>query len=121
MPVVRRPVQIHVAGVPDRMPPRPRPLHGPMTAPAAAPLPVPAARVEPVRPAARVRGAQGEAWSPVPIPVPTYLSAPPAPRRVVDLTRSAPVERRAGSEPEVGLHDVAPVEPPVEHRWAVND
>jgi hypothetical protein len=73
-----------------------------------------------------VRGAQGDSWSPVPIPVPTYLSAPTAPRRVVDLTRSAAYpERRPSSEPEVGLHDVAAVEQPLERavdqRRAVND
>jgi hypothetical protein len=117
VPVVRRPVQIHVAGVPDRMPARPRPLP--------ASLPVPAARRE-LAPEAPVRGAQGESWSPVPIPVPTYLSAPTAPRRVVDLTRSGTYpERRPSSEPEVGLHDVAPVQPAVEReveqRLAVND
>jgi hypothetical protein len=119
VPVVRRPVQILVAGVPDRMPPRPRPLTAP------APIPVPAARhEEPQRPARPVRGAQGETWSPVPIPAPTYLSAPTAPRRVVDLTRSGGHPQRGpSSEPEVGLHDAAPVEVPVQHpqRRAVND
>jgi hypothetical protein len=40
VPVVRRPVQILVAGVPDRMPPRPRPL----TAPAPIPCRPPATR-----------------------------------------------------------------------------
>jgi hypothetical protein len=121
VPVVRRPVQIHVAGVPDRMPPRPRPLSGSVGVPA--PLPVPAARTGQAPLVRQVRGAQGEAWSPVPVPAPTYLSAPPAPRRVVDLTRPAgAVERRAGTGPEVGLHDVAPAaEEAVDHRWAVND
>jgi hypothetical protein len=121
VPVVRRPVQIHVAGVPDRMPPRPRPLPGSVGVPA--PLPVPVARSEQAPLARQVRGAQGEAWSPVPVPAPTYLSAPPAPRRVVDLTRPAgAVERRSSTGPEVGLHDVAPApEQAVDHRWAVND
>lgn len=32
------------------------------------------------------RGAQGEPWQPVPVPVPMYVNAPTAPRRVVDLT-----------------------------------
>jgi hypothetical protein len=117
VPVLRRPVQILVAGVPDRMPPRPRPL--------TPPVPTAAARQEePARPARPVRGAQGETWSPVPIPAPTYLSAPTAPRRVVDLTRSGAYPQRGpSSEPEVGLHDAAPVEVPVQHqpRRAVND
>ena len=122
VPVVRHPVQIHVAGVPDRMPPRPRPLPGSLGS-APAPLPVPAARTEQAPLAKQVRGAQGGAWSPVPVPVPTYLSAPTAPRRVVDLTRPVgAVERRPSTGPEVGLHDVAPaVEETVDHRWAVND
>jgi len=126
LPVVRRPVQIHVAGVPDRMPARPGPLTPPLAAPAPNELLVPAARAERPVQARRVRGAQGASWSPVPIPVPTYLSAPTAPRRAADLTRSgAAPERRPSSAPEVGLHDAAPVEhtqqQQQQHRRAVND
>ena len=63
-----------IAGIPDRMPAPPLPLR--------APLPVPAARYEDPAPAAT--------WQPVAFPVPTYLTAPVAPRRpvrILDLTR----------------------------------
>jgi hypothetical protein len=46
---------------------------------------VPAARQAPVP----ARGAQGEPWQPVPVPTPMYVTAPRAPRRVVDLTGGA--------------------------------
>ncbi len=66
----------HVAGIPSRMPtrssldPRPQRL-----------VPVPRGAEAPAR------GASGEPWRPVPLPAPTYLSAPPAPRRrIIDLT-----------------------------------
>ena len=45
---------------------------------------VPAARPTPAR------GAQGEPWQPVPVPVPTYVTAARAPRRLVDLARPRP-------------------------------
>lgn len=110
-PAVRHPV--HVAGVPDRMPPRPLPL--------AASVPEQAAPVEVV--AAAVRGAQGEAWSPVPVPVPTYLTAPTAPRRVVDLTRpGAYADGLAAAEREVGIVDEGPqLDEILDRRRAVND
>ena len=63
-----------VTGIPDRMPAPPLPLR--------APLPVPAARYEDPAPAGT--------WEPVAFPVPTYVTAPVAPRRpirVLDLTR----------------------------------
>lgn len=114
-PVLRAPA--HVAGIPDRMPPRPVPLD--------APLAVPAARYEELPPA---RGAQGEAWSPVPVPAPTYLSAPSAPRRVVDLTRpGAYADAQAGdgladAERELGIVDEGPeLDEILERRRAVND
>ncbi|MDP3711505.1 MAG: hypothetical protein Q8R60_03345 [Mycobacteriales bacterium] len=67
----------HVVGIPDRMPARPAPL--------TAPLPAPAARHD-----EPVAGSLGEAWSPVPVPVPTYVTkavAPPRRPRVLDLTK----------------------------------
>jgi hypothetical protein len=105
-PVLRVPV--HVAGVPDVMPARPLPLAAP------------AARYD-EPPAAR--GAQGEAWSPVPVPTPTYLSAPTAPRRVVDLTRpGAYADGLADAERELGIVDEGPeLDEILERRRAVND
>ena len=116
-PAVRHPV--HVAGVPDRMPPRPLPL--------GALVPPPAARVEQAVPsydaAVAVRGAQGAAWSPVPVPIPTYLTAPTAPRRVVDLTRpGAYADGLAAAEREVGIVDEGPqLDEILDRRRAVND
>lgn len=103
-PVLRSPV--HVAGIPERMPPRPAPLE----APAALHEELPAAR-----------GAQGEAWSPVPVPTPTYLSAPVAPRPVLDLTRAAS-DGLADAERELGIVDDGPqLDEILERRRAVND
>lgn len=101
-PVLRVPV--HVAGIPDRMPPR-------------VPLAAPAARYD------EVRGAQGEVWSPVPVPAPTYLSAPTAPRRVVDLkTPGAYADGLAEAERELGIVDEGPeLDEILERRRAVND
>ncbi len=112
-PAVRHPV--HVAGVPDRMPPRPLPL--------GVPVPAQAAPAEQVAVAVAVRGAQGEAWSPVPVPTPTYLTAPTAPRRVVDLTRpGAYADGLAAAEREVGIVDEGPqLDEILERRRAVND
>ncbi|MCW2681884.1 MAG: hypothetical protein JWM62_3285, partial [Frankiales bacterium] len=105
-PVLRVPA--HVAGIPDRMPPRPMPLAAP------------AARYDEL-PAAR--GAQGESWSPVPVPTPTYLSAPTAPRRVVDLTSpGAYADGLADAERELGIVDEGPeLDEILERRRAVND
>jgi hypothetical protein len=105
-PALRGPV--HVAGIPNRMPARPAPLVAP-------------AAVSP--PAAR--GAQGEAWSPVPVPAPTYLSAPVAPRRVVDVTRPGSYAEGDGlpdAEREIGIVDEGPaLDEILERRRAVND
>ena len=105
-PVLRAPV--HVAGIPDRMPARPAPL----VAQAMEPLPA-------------ARGAQGEEWSPVPVPTPTYLSAPAAPRRVVDVTRPGSYAEADGlpdAERELGIVDEGPdLEEILERRRAVND
>jgi hypothetical protein len=102
----------HVAGIPSRMPPRPAPLDAPAAAPAASYEAPPAAR-----------GAQGEAWSPVPVPAPTYLSAPTAPRRSVDLTRaSASADGLADAERELGIVDEGPqLDEILDRRRAVND
>ncbi|MDX6266695.1 MAG: hypothetical protein QOD70_1435 [Frankiales bacterium] len=69
-----------IAGIPDRMPMRPAPL--------AVPLPAPAARYEDVPSPAAATGT--DSWDPVPVPPPTYVSKPVAPRReprVLDLTK----------------------------------
>jgi len=76
-PQRRRDVPAHVAGIPGVMPAR----H--VVDPSAGPLSL-VPRPEPTRP----RGAIGQAWSPVPVPVPTYVTAPKAPRRFVDLPRA---------------------------------
>ena len=76
-----------VAGIPDRMPSRPAAL--------TAFVPAQSARYEderrPVAPAVPSSAAQvhGQVWSPVPVPVPMYVTAPMAParpERVLDLT-----------------------------------
>lgn len=78
-----RPAPARIAGIPDRMPTRPLPL--------TAPLPAPAARYEdPLPGAVSTSTTHGEPWSPVPVPVPTYVTkpvAPARPKRVLDLTR----------------------------------
>lgn len=73
---------VRIAGIPDRMPQRPAPLSSPLPAPAARyedkPVSVPAAT-----------GTDGT-WSPTPVPPPTYVGKPVAPRRqprVLDLTK----------------------------------
>ena len=105
------PAPIAVYGVPDRMPARreitssdsvfdqdadlpSRPRTAPAVAPARAPQ-VPAAR-----------GAKGEPWQPVPVPVPMYVTAPRAPRRLVDLTE--PAQGLASAERSLGIDDQGP-------------
>ena len=90
--------QSRIAGVPDRMPSRV------VVGTALYSLPVEETLDEVVEPA---RGAQGGAWSPVPVPLPAYLTAPVAPRR-------APVAAR--SDDEASRHDER-----VERKRAVND
>lgn len=71
-----------IAGIPDRMPARPAPL--------TAPLPAPAARYEDRPMPAAATGTEGSSWSPVPVPPPTYVGKPVAPKReprVLDLTK----------------------------------
>ena len=94
-PAPARVVVPRIAGIPDRMPSRPAPL--------TAPLPAPAARYEDTPSPAAATGT--DSWDPVPVPPPTYVSKPTAPRReprVLDLTK--PGEWTAALEDEdVGL------------------
>jgi len=89
-------VPMRIAGVPERMPARPDPLHLPVT--------VPAARYEDPQP-----GALGGAWSPHAVPIPTYVTAPaapPRPPRVLDLTRPGEwTAAAAGPSPDDELDD----------------
>jgi hypothetical protein len=100
-----------VYGVPDRMPARREIVstdsvfdqHADVPSrsrAAAAVAPAPAPQV----PAAR--GAKGEPWSPVPVPVPMYVTAPRAPRRVVDLTE--PAQGLTSAERSLGIDDQGP-------------
>lgn len=97
----RRDVPAHVAGIPAQMPAR----H--VVDPAARPLAL-VPRPDPVRP----RGALGDSWSPVPVPVPTYVTAPKARRRVINLTRPAP----PATAPAADQQDTG-----ADRRRAVND
>jgi hypothetical protein len=69
--------------------------------------------------------ALGEAWSPVPVPVPTYVTAPVAPQRaarIVDLTRPGAWTQPESSRPPEELPGTAPVPERVpERRRAVNE
>ncbi len=111
----RRTSPAHVVGIPAQMPARPAPL--------TAALPAPAARHDEPVPAAAI----GSAWSPVPVPVPTYVTKPMAPPRrprVLDLTK--PGEWTAALEADdVGLDilddEAAELEGILERRRAVND
>lgn len=107
------PAPVVVYGVPDRMPARREIVASdsvfdqhadaparPRTAPAVVPAPAPAV------PAAR--GAQGEPWQPVPVPVPMYVTAPRAPRRLIDLTAPAPSDALASAERSLGIDDQGP-------------
>jgi hypothetical protein len=105
------PAPVAVYGVPDRMPARREIVSTDSvfdqyadvpsrqrTAPAVPPAPAPQV------PAAR--GAQGEPWQPVPVPVPMYVTAPRAPRRLVDLTE--PAQGLASAERSLGIDDQGP-------------
>lgn len=96
---VRVAAPAHVAGIPDRMPPRPAPL------------------------AAPVRGAVGEPWAPLPVPLPGYVTAPTAPRRVLDLTRPGEwSDGVAAAERELGIDDQGPeLEQILDRRRAAGD
>jgi hypothetical protein len=118
-PAVARPAArpTRIAGIPDRMPHRPAPL--------TAPLPAPAARYEDQQPA--VAAATGtDSWDPVPVPVPTYVTKPAAPKRetrVLDLTK--PGEWTAALEGEdvgLGIFDDGPeLEDILDRRRAAGD
>ena len=106
------PAPVAVYGVPDRMPARREIVSSDSvfdqdadlpsrsrTTPAVAPAPAPQV------PAAR--GAKGEPWQPVPVPVPMYVTAPRAPRRVIDLTAPS-AEALASAERSLGTDDQGP-------------
>jgi hypothetical protein len=110
------PRPVRIAGIPDRMPPRPAPL--------TQPLPAPAARYEDKPMPAAATGTDGS-WSPVPVPPPTYVGKPVAPRReprVLDLTKpgqwTAALE---GDDAGLGILDEGPeLDDILERRRAVN-
>ena len=66
--------------------------------------------------------AVGSAWSPVPVPVPTYVNAPVAPRRVVDLTQPGRYsEGLRDAEERLGIVDSGPeLDDIIDRRRAVN-
>jgi len=105
---VRHAAPPRVAGIPDRMPPR---------VPSAADL-VAAQAVPPP-----VRGAVGRPWEPVPVPLPGYVTAARAPRRVLDLTRPGEwSDGVAAAERELGIDDQGPdLEEILERRRAAGD
>ena len=89
-----------IAGIPDRMPAR---FDRPEVLP--------------------VRGAVGEPWAPVPVPLPGYVTAPTAPRRVLDLTRPGEwSDGVAAAERELGIDDQGPeLDQILEQRRAAGD
>jgi hypothetical protein len=110
------PAPVAVYGVPDRMPARREIVSTDSVfdqyadAPAR-PVAVPARPVVVPATTERVpaaRGAQGEPWQPVSVPLPTYVTAPRAPRRLVDLTASAPAEALPSAERSLGIDDQGP-------------
>lgn len=104
-----------VAGVPDRMPPRPAPL--------SVPLPAPAARYDEPVPV-HVPAAAGPAWSPVPVPLPGYVAhaaAPTAPRRVLDLTRPGRWSAGLADDDSALTDDSAELDEILDRRRAVGD
>jgi hypothetical protein len=85
----------------------PAPVLDPLTDPAAVPVAevadLPAAvGDEPTHTRRRPAAALGAPWSPVPLPPPTYVTAPTAPRRIVDVTRPG-----AWSQPPVDAEPAA--------------
>ncbi len=107
---------VAVYGVPDRMPARREIASTDSVFDQYADV-RPGARSAPLRPAVvpgavahvpPARGAKGEPWQPVPVPVPMYVTAPRAPRRVVDLTVPSQAETLASAERSVGIDDRGP-------------
>ncbi len=95
----------HIAGVPDSLPSR-------ATVTGERPVVTVDRTGEPER--APARGAQGGVWSPVPVPLPIYLSEP-APRRKTS-------DGLAAAERELGIDDQGPeLEQILDRRRAVND
>jgi hypothetical protein len=104
---------VRIAGIPERLPARPAPL--------AVPLPASASRYDEPVPAA-----VGGAWNPVPVPVPTYVTAPLAPSRpptVLDLTRPGRYsDALREAEQRLGIVDDGPqLDDILERRRAVNE
>ena len=105
---VRVSVPGRIAGIPDRMPSHA--LVDPAWTLPVADAPVPA------------RGAQGEPWQPVPVPVPTYVTAPTAPPRSVRSARPAGrPEDLAEAERSLGIDDQGPDLDEILSRRAVGD
>jgi hypothetical protein len=101
------PVSVTVYGIPDRMPARREIVSSDSVFDQHADEPArprPAVAPAPTVPAAR--GAQGEPWEPRPVPVPMYVTAPRAPRRLIDLT--SPSEALASAERSLGIDDQGP-------------
>lgn len=103
------PTPVAVYGVPDRMPARREIVSSDSVfdqyadAPAR-PAPAPAVDPAPAPEVPAARGAQGAPWQPVPVPVPMYVTAPRAPRRLVDLTPPA----LSSAERSLGIDDQGP-------------
>jgi hypothetical protein len=119
-PQAARPVRAarpapRIAGIPDRMPPKPAPL--------TMPLPAPAARYED-RPVLAATGTDSS-WSPVPVPPPTYVGKAVAPKRqprVLDLTKPGAWTATLDGD-DAGLDildDDAELDEIIERRRAVN-
>ena len=106
---VRHSAPGRIAGIPDRMPPRELPVV--VEDPAGPLVPAP------------VRGAVGQPWAPVPVPLPGYVTAAKVPRRVLDLTRPGEwSDGVAAAERELGIDDQGPaLEEILERRRAAGD
>ena len=106
----------HVAGIPDRMPARSL-IDGRYVVVPAARAEAPLLSVDGAP--APARGAQGEPWQPVPVPVPTYVNAPTAPQVPLETTR---VHAPAEAEYAVGTADRGQeLDDLLERRRAVGD
>ena len=106
---VRHAAPGRIAGIPDRMPPRELPVVAEDPAGPLVPAPV--------------RGAVGQPWAPVPVPLPGYVTAAKVPRRVLDLTRPGEwSDGVAAAERELGIDDQGPaLEEILERRRAAGD